>query len=296
MKKEDAEEFTQSLGQIVGGSWRQIALAKRLGVPQALDLSVDEWVNKRLGGYVKMNVEDRRRAVAELSANGESTRAIADTLGVGSTTIHRDLAVPNGTKSPEYPQDIVPKGTPLDAVAALAVDPMATSTAATAHVSNNGGENEWYTPPAFIVAARSVMGSIDLDPASSEIANKTVGADTFYTAAQDGLKQPWRGAVWMNPPYAQPLIADFCEAITAKFEAGDITQACVLVNNATETAWFQRMLEQASAVCLIKSRVRFLDQNGNPGAPLQGQAALYFGDCGESFAEHFHSFGKVLRT
>jgi hypothetical protein len=30
------------------------------------------------------------------------------------------------------------------------------------HVSNNSGENEWYTPEKFIEAARSVMGSIDI--------------------------------------------------------------------------------------------------------------------------------------
>jgi len=38
----------------------------------------------------------------------------------------------------------------------------------TAHVSYNSRENEWYTPPEFIASAREVLGSIDIDPASSD--------------------------------------------------------------------------------------------------------------------------------
>ena len=163
-----------------------------------------------------------------------------------------------------------------------------------AHVANNSGNNEWYTPAPFIAAARAVMGGIDLDPASSEIANRTVQAAKFYTAETDGRLQEWAGRVWMNPPYAQPLIADFCEALATRVEAGSVTAACVLVNNGTETAWFQRLLDVASAVCLIRGRVKFLDPDGNPGAPLQGQAVVYIGDKRGQFAEHFRQFGKVL--
>ena len=164
----------------------------------------------------------------------------------------------------------------------------------TAHVSNNTGENEWYTPPQYIEAALAVMGSIDLDPASCELANRTVKATNFFTKEDCGLDHVWLGNVWLNPPYAQPLIGQFAEKITAEVEFGNAKQACVLVNNATETAWFQRMMEQASAVCFPTGRVRFLDQDGKPGAPLQGQAVLYFGKRRSAFTKAFSQFGFVL--
>ena len=162
------------------------------------------------------------------------------------------------------------------------------------HVAQNTGENEWYTPPEFIEAARAVMGGIDCDPASSAIANETVKAEKFFTAEQDGRDKEWGRRVWMNPPYAQPLIAEFSKGISSRYESGKVQEACVLVNNATETGWFQGMMAVAAAVAFIKSRVRFLDPEGNPGAPLQGQCVLYFGENKERFSNEFSRFGIVL--
>ena len=164
-----------------------------------------------------------------------------------------------------------------------------------AHVAQNSGNNEWYTPLRFVELARSVMGGIDTDPASSAIANRTVRASKYFTADDDGRAQTWAGRVWMNPPYAQPLMSDFAEAVASKFEGGEIDQACILVNNATETQWFQRMLSTASAVCFPKSRIKFIDPDGNAsGAPLQGQAIVYMGDEVTAFQDAFRGEGAVL--
>jgi phage N-6-adenine-methyltransferase len=164
------------------------------------------------------------------------------------------------------------------------------------HVAHNAGENEWYTPPLIIASAVATMGSIDLDPASSEIANKTVGAGHIFTKEDNGLERQWGGNVWLNPPYAQPLMGQFAEAVAAKFKAGEIAQAIILVNNATETAWFARMASVASAICFPLSRIKFLDPDGKPGAPLQGQAILYMGDNRESFYKNFSHFGFVCHV
>jgi len=60
------------------------------------------------------------------------------------------------------------------------------------------GENEWYTPVEYVDLARTVMGVIDLDPASSDQAQSTVQALQHFTQADDGLKRVWHGNVWLN--------------------------------------------------------------------------------------------------
>lgn len=162
-----------------------------------------------------------------------------------------------------------------------------------AHVGYATGESEWYTPAEYIEAARAVMGGVDLDPATVVVANDVVGAARIYTLAEDGLTKPWEGRVWMNPPYAQPAVMEFCEKLARHYSEGDVTEACVMVNNATETRWFHVLIPIASAICFPLGRIKFWHPD-RESAPLQGQAIIYIGANGDRFREAFKSFGFTV--
>lgn len=161
------------------------------------------------------------------------------------------------------------------------------------HISNNSGESEWYTPPNIIESAREVMGCIDIDPATSEIANKNIQAPVYYTKETDGLTKSWNGNVWLNPPYGQPIITQFSEAVISK--RNEYQQAIILINNATETKWMQSMMRISNAICFLSGRIKYLNEYGEAkNTPLQGQILLYIGRNPDIFINKFKKYGLCI--
>lgn len=159
----------------------------------------------------------------------------------------------------------------------------------------HGGRNmHWYTPVKYVEKVRAVMGSIDLDPASCAKAQETIRATMYYTQEDDGLQHAWQGSVYCNPPYCQPEISDFVAKLCDEFEAGNVKQAILLTNNATDTTWWRRAIEAGPCVCFTTGRIKFYNDAGEGAAPTNGQCFIYFGDRVAEFQRHFADVGMCL--
>lgn len=160
--------------------------------------------------------------------------------------------------------------------------------------------DEWYTPPDLIERARAVLGSFDLDPASSPIANRTVRATTFYTKALNGLNRalPWHGRVWLNPPYGvgPESAGAFVERLIAEWDARTVTEAITCLNlNSMSSEWFQPLYDSAQAHVIARGRPSFIPPTGIASSqPTKGTVLSYFGPHADKFAVAFEDIGTVL--
>lgn len=129
------------------------------------------------------------------------------------------------------------------------------------HHSHKMGKDEWLTPPAIVQA----LGDFDLDPCSP-INRPWPTAKNHYTIIDNGLKKPWEGRVWCNPPYG-------AEAAVWLGRLADHGDGVALIFARTETdMFFRQVWERATGMLFIRGRLHFHHVTGerapaNSGAP-----------------------------
>lgn len=156
--------------------------------------------------------------------------------------------------------------------------------------------DEWYTPHNIIDLVKQVMGSIDLDPASTPAANKYIEASKYHTIDDDGLSKPWYGKVFCNPPYngSAPEWSRKWDKECSVF--ADVEEAMLLVNANLGYNWFNDLFyEPEYKCCLIKQRLHFIPAGGQTDdIAKRASAMFYYGPHKRKFANVFGEIGKVV--
>ncbi len=112
---------------------------------------------------------------------------------------------------------------------------------------------EWYTP-AWVFDDMGL--TFDLDPASPHDHETVVPATTKYTVFDDGLKRPWFGRVWMNPPYGPKTGLWVRRMIEHR-------NGIALVFSRTDAKWCQEAMSSADAMLFLSGRMEFIPGNEN---------------------------------
>lgn len=156
---------------------------------------------------------------------------------------------------------------------------------------------DWYTPRKYTDMARLVMGGIDLDPASAELPQSWIQAGRYYSIDDDGLCQQWYGRVWLNPPFDDT--GKWVERLIAECQAGNVTNAVLLVNSNLGYLWYERLWRFAP-VCCVRERIAFLTpdpdtgQLVSKGSAKRAQTIAYFGADWPLFARVYGRIGRIL--
>jgi len=158
------------------------------------------------------------------------------------------------------------------------------------HFSSESPEH--YTPKDFLDVVYTVFGGYpDLDPCSNSDDPPNVAAHRYYTERDDGLSKPWRGRVFMNPPYGREVAA-WVEKLRNEWARGEVIELIALLPARTDTAWFETLTARTDdlVICFLSGRLTFIG-NADP-APFPSMAA-YLGPHHDEFAKDFVSLGSL---
>lgn len=159
-------------------------------------------------------------------------------------------------------------------------------------INQDSQDVEYYTPEPIVEAARRVLGDFDLDPATSEVANKVVKAKKIFTIKDDALKQKWFGRVWMNHPFSRQHNAEWIRKLVHEFTQGHVKAACCICFASTSERWFTPLLFRAQ--CFLIPRTNYyLPGGGIKTGVTKGSVVTYFGRDIAKFAKEFRKLGVV---
>lgn len=132
-------------------------------------------------------------------------------------------------------------------------------------------KDEWITPK-YITDA---LGPFDLDVCAPDPRRAPWQHATacYHFPTHDGMRMPWYGRIWCNPPYIDQAVWKWIAKLAAH------GNGIALLNSTTETEGFQReVLRKADAILWVAGRISFYHVDGTPSdMPMQGSVLAAYG-------------------
>ncbi len=176
------------------------------------------------------------------------------------------------------------------------------------------GQQEWFTPRWIYERARHIMGSIDLDPATSQKAiNMGNIANRYFMKGDNGLTKAWnttnKSNIFINPTYTIPYFKtkiiknktvkrissdSVCQDFLSKLLRSEFKQCVFITPQRSETYYGQYLHKLANVFFLQQGRTKF-HKDGSADKQLPPDPSIIWGICVDplKFWLAFKDFGHV---
>lgn len=128
--------------------------------------------------------------------------------------------------------------------------------------------DDWATPPELF-AKLDARWRFTLDPCASP---ENAVCRRYFTIADNGLLQPWRGRVFLNPPYGR-VIGKWVAKALAEVQLGNAELVVALLPARTDTAWWHDWVLPCAQVEFLRGRLKF--GGSKHSAPFPSCLAVY---------------------
>lgn len=132
-----------------------------------------------------------------------------------------------------------------------------------------------FTPLDLLADIETFLGPGYLDPCPAVVAGEQITS---------GLWLPWRGRVYVNPPYGRAIGAWIVKAMTEP-----VDEMLLLVPARTDAAWFQSLYD--CPICFLRGRLKFSGARFNAPFP---SALVYRGQRVSEFCRAFRARGPIV--
>jgi hypothetical protein len=176
--------------------------------------------------------------------------------------------------------------------------------AARPYMPTKAETEDWCTPPEIVEVVARIFGDrIDLDPATNPYSIVQAKREVWlprwaegrevppHVTVGDGLKVPWVGNVYTNPPYGRGLDDFMHQARRAGLHHTDGEASVImLAPSKTSRQCWQQTVPSARSVCFIHGRVTHIVPGKKPtNATFSSALILWTRD-----AELVHRFAYYL--
>lgn len=165
-------------------------------------------------------------------------------------------------------------------------------------------KDDWVTPPEIIDPLNEYIG-IDLDPCAHPKTRH--GEKNYYLCStdgidlpwyQNGLKLPWFGDVFVNPPFSQKL-EWIRKAVNEYFNNDDVDRVFILTPDSTDViSWYHEYIAKYCQFSWFpEGRINYIEPNNYKqikGVSFGSMLSILAEDIPQRLKEYFDANGDLV--